>query len=98
MRNLLSFPTRRSSDLDAAVGRARHVCLEGVLDVHNPVRLRSEEHTSELQSPMYFVCRLMLEKNNNKIPKHLFHGYLNISNNYFKLPYKTDRIENYPNE
>src|SRR5437879_10120720 len=24
--------------------------------------LRSEEHTSELQSPMYLVCRLMLEK------------------------------------
>src|SRR5437879_11457059 len=27
--------------------------------VHNP---RSEEHTSELQSPMYLVCRLLLEK------------------------------------
>src|ERR1017187_10779947 len=25
---------------------------------------RSEEHTSELQSPMYLVCRLLLEKNN----------------------------------
>ena len=23
---------------------------------------RSEEHTSELQSPMYLVCRLLLEK------------------------------------
>src|SRR5437762_7410003 len=28
---------------------------------------RSEEHTSELQSPMYLVCRLLLEKKNNKI-------------------------------
>src|ERR1017187_10707554 len=27
---------------------------------------RSEEHTSELQSPMYLVCRLLLEKNNNE--------------------------------
>src|SRR5436189_4754427 len=27
-------------------------------------RLRSEEHTSELQSPMYLVCRLLLEKKN----------------------------------
>src|ERR1017187_2129801 len=27
-----------------------------------PIRLRSEEHTSELQSPMYLVCRLLLEK------------------------------------
>src|SRR5437879_8461133 len=27
-------------------------------------RVRSEEHTSELQSPMYLVCRLLLEKKN----------------------------------
>src|SRR5437762_4301339 len=27
--------------------------------------IRSEEHTSELQSPMYLVCRLLLEKKNN---------------------------------
>src|SRR3712207_8896482 len=26
---------------------------------------RSEEHTSELQSRQYLVCRLLLEKNNN---------------------------------
>src|SRR5437764_8579832 len=29
-------------------------------------RQRSEEHTSELQSPMYLVCRLLLEKKKNK--------------------------------
>src|SRR5436189_6196842 len=28
---------------------------------------RSEEHTSELQSPMYLVCRLLLEKKKKKI-------------------------------
>src|SRR5437879_7806055 len=28
--------------------------------------LRSEEHTSELQSPMYLVCRLLLEKKKKK--------------------------------
>src|SRR5437762_8208074 len=28
----------------------------------NAVTFRSEEHTSELQSPMYLVCRLLLEK------------------------------------
>src|SRR5437879_1597982 len=27
--------------------------------------MRSEEHTSELQSPMYLVCRLQLEEKNN---------------------------------
>src|SRR6202162_6548054 len=29
-------------------------------------RLRSEEHTSELQSPRYLVCRLLLEKKNDR--------------------------------
>src|ERR671934_2441806 len=32
---------------------------------------RSEEHTSELQSPMYLVCRLLLEKK-KKIKTDLF--------------------------
>ena len=31
--------------------------------------LRSEEHTSELQSPMYLVCRLLLEKKKKKKKK-----------------------------
>src|SRR5437763_6990781 len=31
--------------------------------------LRSEEHTSELQSPMYLVCRLLLEKKKNNDQK-----------------------------
>src|SRR5437764_9051495 len=30
------------------------------------VKVRSEEHTSELQSPMYLVCRLLLEKKKKK--------------------------------
>src|SRR5690348_17421542 len=34
------------------------------------VRLRSEEHTSELQSPVHLVCRLLLEKKKKKIIKH----------------------------
>src|SRR5438876_8523971 len=29
-------------------------------------RARSEEHTSELQSPVHLVCRLLLEKKKNK--------------------------------
>src|SRR5438552_13932920 len=32
-------------------------------------RLRSEEHTSELQSPDHLVCRLLLEKKKKKITK-----------------------------
>src|SRR5437764_14533591 len=30
------------------------------------VYVRSEEHTSELQSPMYLVCRLLLEKKKHR--------------------------------
>src|SRR2546426_6888784 len=30
---------------------------------------RSEEHTSELQSPCNLVCRLLLEKKKNKLPE-----------------------------
>src|SRR5438445_8518514 len=33
-------------------------------DVVRDVRGRSEEHTSELQSRQYLVCRLLLEKKN----------------------------------
>src|SRR3712207_8700157 len=32
---------------------------------------RSEEHTSELQSRQYLVCRLLLEKKNNKHAQYL---------------------------
>src|SRR5256885_11316551 len=32
--------------------------------------VRSEEHTSELQSPCNLVCRLLLEKITNTLPRH----------------------------
>src|SRR2546425_2799476 len=38
--------------------RAPSACLPGV----GSIRGRSEEHTSELQSLAYLVCRLLLEK------------------------------------
>src|SRR5256885_17155624 len=46
--------------LDALVGQ------EGLILGHRlpAVRQRSEEHTSELQSPCNLVCRLLLEKKN----------------------------------
>src|SRR3712207_7375552 len=36
------------------------ICRPG----HEPFAFRSEEHTSELQSRQYLVCRLLLEKKN----------------------------------
>src|SRR3712207_7262521 len=42
------------------------------------VPARSEEHTSELQSRQYLVCRLLLEKKNRKITR-LTSSHANIS-------------------
>src|SRR5256885_10756068 len=50
----------RSLDLQGHGGRAQALGREGL--VHH----RSEEHTSELQSPCNLVCRLLLEKKNNR--------------------------------
>src|SRR5258708_22314760 len=36
---------------------------------------RSEEHTSELQSPDHLVCRLLLEKKNKKYTKITYYCY-----------------------
>src|SRR2546423_4840949 len=38
----------------------------GALDLEQP-RVRSEEHTSELQSLAYLVCRLLLEKKKSSV-------------------------------
>ena len=54
----------------------QHVLIDYVpRDVYDhpptPGHPRSEEHTSELQSPMYLVCRLLLEKKKQKKKKNL---------------------------
>src|SRR5690348_18081665 len=38
----------------------------GLLGLRRRRRWRSEEHTSELQSPVHLVCRLLLEKKKKK--------------------------------
>src|SRR5574344_696253 len=43
----------------------KQACIE-IAPPGNPVTLRSEEHTSELQSPDHLVCRLLLEKKKKK--------------------------------
>src|SRR2546426_1886859 len=40
------------------------------LKMTGPARVRSEEHTSELQSPCNLVCRLLLEKKKNRQQTH----------------------------
>src|SRR5205809_2451686 len=54
------FPTRRSSDLQLVVDWMDRLEPEG--RAYLVVKRRSEEHTSELQSRLHLVCRLLLEK------------------------------------
>src|SRR3712207_7537955 len=50
-----------------------HVGYERLVEVCRDVfGLRSEEHTSELQSRQYLVCRLLLEKKKKTTHYHLF--------------------------
>src|SRR5437763_5331976 len=56
-------------DIEAGVGLVEdrklgleHRQLEDFVAILDETDSRSEEHTSELQSPMYLVCRLLLEK------------------------------------
>src|SRR3989442_6296764 len=60
------FPTRRSSDLVPLSLSLSPLCpsLSPFFALCTPLLLmRSEEHTSELQSRPHLVCRLLLEKN-----------------------------------
>src|SRR5205809_6013199 len=83
-RDLHSFPTRRSSDLvrscpaiscgsksrSAGGGRRWRALRRPRTSAIKSWRKRSEEHTSELQSRLHLVCRLLLEK---KKPNKLAH-------------------------
>src|SRR5439155_9005724 len=57
------FPTRRSSDL-GLLDNDDKIRAVLIVDANGIPRqdLRSEEHTSELQSRGHLVCRLLLEK------------------------------------
>src|SRR3712207_7158575 len=51
----------------------RKLATSSELDV---MRARSEEHTSELQSRQYLVCRLLLEKKKKKKNLHYYSIYI----------------------
>src|SRR3712207_8756735 len=63
-------PTRRGSRRSRSGARARdgacNRCTCPTIE-RGVTRFRSEEHTSELQSRQYLVCRLLLEKKKKDI-------------------------------
>src|SRR5438046_10239460 len=75
-RDLHSFPTRRSSDLLAvlfvvfigAEAAPAESAVRALWAVNDGEKVRSEEHTSELQSLTNLVCRLLLEKKKKTLP------------------------------
>src|SRR5687768_17889344 len=61
---LEQLPDPKSSEWDERWEREhQRAILEAASQI---VRRRSEEHTSELQSRLHLVCRLLLEKKKNK--------------------------------
>src|SRR5947209_11870061 len=91
-RPLHSFPTRRSSDLvfELRVYLLRLLThrqelaagAQGDQDLADAnfrrEHERSEEHTSELQSRQYLVCRLLLEKKKKKDAELRANFFLNL--------------------
>src|SRR5690348_17990814 len=79
------FPSRRSSDLAGEhrnlVPKVHDRRVDPDARPHQHVVAgdtgpwRSEEHTSELQSPVHLVCRLLLEKK-NKLNVHNSSHYI----------------------
>src|SRR2546425_10896920 len=58
--------------LPISTGRTRQTSFNGLPKgsiniTYDGINARSEEHTSELQSLAYLVCRLLLEKKKNKM-------------------------------
>src|SRR5256884_7345355 len=62
MSSSLVGPTSGCSNRPSTISRA-------AFWIYSCARWRSEEHTSELQSRLHLVCRLLLEKKKNNRPR-----------------------------
>src|SRR5437763_5231325 len=69
LRHFRYFNIYATHTLQDAQGFARQIVYlpNAAWDTEYHLGDRSEEHTSELQSPMYLVCRLLLEKKKKKV-------------------------------
>src|SRR5258708_24790879 len=73
---------RSSRVLSAGDRRLRCRCASRQRTSTRAPRSRSEEHTSELQSPDHLVCRLLLEKKKKKKTKTHHGSYEARKQNY----------------
>src|SRR5688500_19546394 len=64
LEDLLAYAENSSGTLIGLMLEALGAATEPAREAGRAVGTRSEEHTSELQSPCNLVCRLLLEKKN----------------------------------
>src|SRR2546429_3169028 len=66
---LMNYLVTMARTVESAMNRA----LDAIVSLDDPrtAALRSEEHTSELQSRLHLVCRLLLEKKKTYTPSHI---------------------------
>src|SRR5690625_5821651 len=72
--DLLLAEERAAAAPERAVDLPEHLSASALVSLVQDARefaLRSEEHTSELQSRGHLVCRLLLEKKKHKCRRHM---------------------------
>src|SRR5437867_5477423 len=69
------FRSGKSAVTTHSKRRARSTGATKECSTSNELGVRSEEHTSELQSPYDLVCRLLLEKKKQRYSPDLYHHY-----------------------
>src|SRR5207244_8226892 len=93
-RSVSAFLLNRSSDLFTFYVPHRHVYgeqwIKFMKDGVNATPLPTVNTTGYIDHAAFLGT---INPDTNKIPKHLFQGYLNIYNNYFKAPWMPDRTE-----
>src|SRR5205809_6183692 len=67
--NFISNPANCRKSGPSGSGRPRSATSRAARAIALPATWRSEEHTSELQSRLHLVCRLLLEKKKKKRTK-----------------------------
>src|SRR5260370_20183508 len=77
-----SCPRLPSFSSSSKLSLALHKQLAKSKSPRDQAALRSEEHTSELQSHLNLVCRLLLEKKKSNMKKYILTAYHNSNGDY----------------
>src|SRR2546429_6721953 len=72
-RSIAAPATRRIAPCRASWPYVPPAAADLSVAASTPAPKRSEEHTSELQSRLHLVCRLLLERKNYKHRRHTAH-------------------------